>query len=218
MKIIAVALVLISLALNTFFGLRLWLGPPEVQFANSNSDLVVMRTTGGLLEVSTITAEERFDSTTSHTILGVPVGKTVAQIRVPAVYRYHVPLQTEWKIRVLGETLVVLAPGVQPSLPVAIDTSKLEFFTSGVWSPLTGTEAIASLQQSITGALGKKAATEQLILLQRESARATVSEFVQKWVVAQGRWKGRKVPAVLVFFEDEPLGVRALPLMSMEPQ
>ena len=170
------------------------------------------------VEVSTIATEERFDSTTSHTVLGVPVGKTVAQIRVPAVYRYHIPLQTEWKIRVLGETLVVVAPKVQASLPVAVDTGKLETFTSGLWSPITGTDAVAALQKSITSTLGKKAASEQLVLLQRESARRTVSEFVQKWVVSQSRWKNGKAPTVLVFFEDEPLGKKAVPLVASPPQ
>ena len=218
MKPTALALVLVSLMLNAFFAVKSWLGPPEVRVANSVSDLIVMRTPGGLLEVSTIAAEERFDSTTSHTVLGVPVGKTVAQIRVPAVYRYHIPLQTEWKIRVLGETLVVVAPKVQASLPVAVDTGKLETFTSGLWSPITGTDAVAALQKSITSTLGKKAASEQLVLLQRESARRTVSEFVQKWVVSQSRWKNGKAPTVLVFFEDEPLGKKAVPLVASPPQ
>lgn len=48
--------------------------------------------------------------------------------------------------------------------------------------------------------------------LQRESARQTVSEFVQKWVLENPRWQGSKAPTVFVFFEDEPLGKRALPM------
>ncbi len=217
MKQIALALVFASLALNAFFAFRMWRSSPEVRIANSASELVVMRTPGGLLEVSTIAAEERFDSTTSHTILGVPVGKTVAQIRVPAVYRYHIPLGAAWNIRALSDTLIVVAPKVQPSLPVAIETHQLESFTSGLWSPFVGTGDLALLQKSITGALEKKAGSPQLILLQREAARQTVSEFVHKWVVSQPRWTGKKTPAVLVFFADEPLGVKALPLIAPAP-
>lgn len=215
---IAIALLLISMVLNVYWAFGMWFTPTEVRTANSTPDMIVMRTPGGLLEVSTIAAEERFDATTRHTILGVSVGKTIAQIRVPAVYRYHISLAREWNIRVLDEALIVVAPEVVPSLPVAVDTGKLESFASGIWSPFTGTEAIASLQKSITTVLGKKAASEQLILLQRESARQTVSEFVRKWVGSQMRWKGGDVPAVLVFFANEPLGLKALPLIATERQ
>lgn len=185
---------------------------PTVQSSSENS--VVMRTPGGLLEVSTISTDERFDSSTTHTVLGVPVGKTVAQIRVPAVYRYHIALANEWTFRLAGKALVVIAPRIQPSLPVAINTGKLESFTSGIWSPLTGTEATDALQKSITAHLASKAVSPQLILLQRESARKTVTEFVHKWVIQQAKWQGNEAPAILVFFEDEPLSERARPLFT----
>jgi hypothetical protein len=40
-----------------------------------------------------------------------------------------------------------------------------------------------------------------------------VTDFVHKWVLKQPQWAGAKAPTVLVFFEDEPLGQRAAPLM-----
>lgn len=217
MKPIVAVLIAASLGLNSFFAYRLWFAPDAVNTFHTTQDVVVMQTPGGLLEVSAITAEERFDSTTGHTVLGVSVGKTVAQIRVPAVYRYHIPLARNWDFRISGRTLIVVAPRVRPSLPVAIDTGKLASFSSGLWSPVTGTAAIEALQQSITLKLEEKAASPQLLLLQRESARQTVSEFVQKWVIDQPRWKGAKPPTVLVFFEDEPLGRKAIPLLSEAP-
>jgi hypothetical protein len=214
MKTILAAAVALSLALNAFLAYRTWFAPSPTQASNSTGNMEVMRTSGGLLEVSRITAEERFDSTTSHTVLGVSVGKTVAQVRVPTVYRYHIPLAKEWNIRISGNALIVVAPSVQPTLPVAIDTGKLESFSSGLWSPITGSDAVASLQKSITAKLGEKAASQQLFLMQREAARLTLGEFVQKWVVDQSRWKGLKSPTVFVFFEDEPLGKKAAPLIS----
>lgn len=205
-----------SLAGNSYLAYKMVFAESKSQTSHTTGPMVVMRTQGGLLEVSTITAEERFDSTTSHTILGVPVGKTVAQIRVPTVYRYHIPLAKDWTFRSTDETLVVVAPAVKPSLPVAIDTGKLEGFSSGLWSPLTGNSELSALQKSITASLGAKAATRQLILLQRESARKTVSEFVQKWVVEQPHWKNRRQPVIFVFFADEPLGEMAAPLLSVQ--
>lgn len=216
MKPLWIAVLLASLATNSFMGYKMLSDGSKPQSRQTNGEMLVMRTAGGLLEVSTMTAEERFDSTTNHTILGVSIGKTVAQIRVPAVYRYHIPLAKDWTFRSTDESLVVIAPPVMPSLPVAIDTGKLEGLSSGIWSPLTGTSALGTLQKSIAASLGDKAATPQLILLQRESARKTVAEFVQKWVIDQPRWKGKKQPVVFVFFADEPLGVKAVPLLSAQ--
>jgi hypothetical protein len=207
-------LIAVSVLANALLAWNLWFGKSHVQVSNAARDVVVMRTPGGLLEVSTVATEERFDSTTTHTILGVPVGETVAQIRVPATYRYHIPLATEWHFRVVDDMLVVIAPRVQPSLPVAIDTSRLHAFAEGLWAPVTGPDAMASLQRMLTAELAKKAASPQLILTQREAARATVGEFVRKWVLDQPRWKGRRPPTLLVFFEDEPLGHDAVPLLS----
>lgn len=208
------ALLVAGIAINVAVFAWQWRAPARTQFSTASSVPVVMRTPGGVLEVSTITAEERFDSSTTHTILGVPVGTTIAQIRVPAVYRYHIPLAQEWTLRQTGQALIVVAPAPRPSLPVAIDTTRLESFSSGLWSPLTGTDALAGLQRSITAALARKATSAERIVLQRESARQTVSEFVQKWVLQQPQWQGKRAPAILVFFEDEPLGQRAAPLFG----
>lgn len=214
MRVVLASLLVFGVAANAALFAWQWRAPPKTTITVSPSNAVVMRTPGGLLEVSTITAEERFDSSTTHTVLGVPVGKTIAQVRVPAVYRYHIPLAKEWTVRSTGNTVVAIAPPVRPSLPVAIDTAKLESFSYGIWSPLTGPDAVASLQKSITATLATKATTPDMIKLQREAARETVTEFVQKWVVEQPRWQGGKAPTVFVFFEDEPLGQRAAPLFS----
>ena len=211
------ALLIVGVAVNAALFAWQLRSPPKTTTTTYTAGAVVMRTPGGLLEVSTIAAEERFDSTTTHAILGVPVGKTIAQVRVPAVYRYHIPLAKDWTLRSTGNTLLVIAPPVRPSLPVAINTAKLESFAFGVWSPFTGSEAVASLQRSITNTLGTKAKSPDLIKLQREAARLTVTEFVEKWVVQQTRLQGTKPPAIFVFFEDEPLGQRAAPLLAESP-
>ena len=217
MKFLGTLALLLAVAANAALFAWQLRSPPKTVVVSSTGGPVVMRTPGGLLEVSTVTAEERFDSSTSHTVLGVPLGKTVAQIRVPAVYRYHIPLAAEWTLRQSGNALLVIAPRVQPTTPVAINTRKLESFTSGVWSPLTGGEATAALQRSITETLNKKAGGSDLIKLQRESARQTVTEFVKKWVLTQDRWHSTNPPAILVFFEDEPLSQSASPLFSDAP-
>lgn len=214
MKPLLTAFLVVGVAANAALFAWQLRAPPRTTTTASTTNAIVMRTPGGLLEVSTITTEERFDSTTTHTVLGAPVGKTVAQVRVPAVFRYHIPLAKDWTFRSTANTLMVIAPAVRPSLPVAINTTKLESLSLGIWSPLTGSDAIASLQRSITATLATKSTAPDMIKLQRESARQTVTEFVQKWVVQQPRWQGAKAPTVFVFFEDEPLGQRAAPLLA----
>ncbi len=211
LKWVVVGILLTSMGLNAYW---MWNNRPQAAGSSSLRVPVVMRTPGGLLEVSTITAEERFESTVNHTILGVPVGKTVALIRVPTVYRYHVELAKEWKIAEVGGSLLVIAPRAQPSLPVAINTAELQGFSAGVWSPFAGASTLAALQKSITPRLDVKAKSDEMINLQREAARKTVTEFVEKWVLVEPRWKGLAKPTVMVFFSDEPLGRKAAPLLK----
>ena len=204
-----VALVAVaSLAANVYLANKLWAecGKAETRTYTMDEPLV-MRTKGGLLEVSRILATEHFESSQSHTILGVPVGNTITHIRVPAVYRYHIELAPEWRIILRDKTFIVIAPPVKPTLPVAIDTALLASYSSGAWSIFTGHTLLNQLQRSITQALALRAITPNYVQIQRETARKTVAEFVAKWLITQARWKAFSSYPVRVFFSDEPIQV-----------
>ena len=166
---------------------------------------VVMRTSGGLLEVSGINRVEQFQSSVSHSVLGVPTGQTITAIRVPAVYRYHIQLALEWKIRLKDKTFIVIAPPVKPTLPVAINTAGIQMQSFGVWSIFYGNSMLNQLQLSITPALAVKAASPGYVNFQRETARKTVTEFVAKWLITQDKWKSASAYPIRVFFSDEPI-------------
>ena len=51
----------------------------------------------------------------------------------------------------------------------------------------------------------RKAATAPMLARQREAARATVAEFVQKWLMTQTDWKPHAGQKVEVLFADEPI-------------
>ena len=200
--------VLASFCLNAFFAWKLFRGDGRtVEVLLSTPDQVeVMRTKGGLLEVSSITAPETFRSTKDHTVFSVfGVGQTISEIRVPAVFRYHIELAPEWKITRRGDQFIVIAPRVKPTLPVAIDTARLVGLSAGTWSIFTGRNELGVLQKSITQTLAVKAAAPGYIQFQREAARETVREFVSKWVLAQSRWKTGPKGEIKVFFADEPI-------------
>jgi hypothetical protein len=168
-------------------------------------EIVIMHTEGGLLQVSTLQTNEVFNATKPHHILGLDLGKTTTQIRVPATYTFHIALAPEWRVSVKGDQVTVIAPPVKPNLPVAIDTTRLERFAAGAWSFLTAESELDALQRSITPILAKKSASLSYIGLQREEARKTVKEFVGKWLLSQTRFKQVTIKHVNIFFADEPI-------------
>ncbi|MES2760185.1 MAG: hypothetical protein V4693_22645 [Pseudomonadota bacterium] len=179
----------------------------DVLHVAAADEAVVMRTSGGLLEVSTIKVSEQFDAARMHSFLGANLGKTATQIRVPVVYRYHIELAPEWKIQLRDKAFIVIAPAVKPSLPVAIQTEGIEKHSSGVWSALTGNALLNTLERSISPTLAARAGSAMYVGLQRDASRKTVREFVAKWLITQERWKSASAYPIQVYFSDEPIEV-----------
>jgi hypothetical protein len=203
----AIAVLISSLATNAFLYVQ-WSGGERTlrQWSASIDQVEVVRTKGGLLQVSTVRSPEHFSATKPHNILGFDLGATTTNIRVPATYHYHIDLAPEWKVRVRPDrSIVVVAPPVKPTLPVAINTSQLERQAQGRWSLITGTAELDGLQKTITETLGRKASSPSYINYQREAARQTVLEFVQKWLITQEKWKDVRGSAIKVYFADEAI-------------
>ena len=206
LRLLLALVVLSSLGVNVYLAWRAMRDERRIEVQLQSPDrLEVIRTKGGLLQVSTIRSPETFQASTDHTFLGIDLGQTTTQIRVPAVFHYHIELAREWPVTVKGDTLIVIAPAVKPTLPVAIDTARLERFAAGTWSLFTGTGELDRLQRSITRTLAVKAATPSYVQFQREAARQTVTEFVGHWLLTQERFKDLPKHTVRVFFADEPI-------------
>lgn len=178
---------------------------PKLITAVTMNEPVVMQTEGGLLEVSYVNATEHFTKTVNHTILGVQVGTTIAQISVPATYRYHIELAREWKMMKRDSLLIVVAPQVKSSLPVAFNTAGIQAQANGIWSSVTGQALLSQLTKAITPALNERSTQKQYLELQREYSRKTVKQFVNKWVMSDTKWKNEGVTEVRVLFADEPI-------------
>ena len=168
------------------------------------TEILFMRTPGGLLEVSSMRMTEQFDKRFVYEVLGLEVGETVAHVRVPATYRYHIQLAPQWKIERTDEVFRVVTPPVKPSLPVAVDLAHLEQDEGGTWLllPFNADADREALLREITGKLSQKAASPAYLALQREDARKTVTEFVEKWLVTQEPWQSAKQPRIEVVFSD----------------
>jgi hypothetical protein len=168
------------------------------------TEILFMRTPGGLLEVSSMRMTEQFDKRFVYEVLGLEVGETVAHVRVPATYRYHIQLAPLWEIERTDEVFRVVTPPVKPSLPVAVDLAHLEQDEGGTWLllPFNADADREALLREITGKLEQKAASPAYLALQREDARKTVTEFVEKWLVTQEPWQSAKQPRIEVVFSD----------------
>ena len=206
-KVLLALVALLSLAANLVFTARYFIDDRDA--ADRHSPLtdqpVVIRTEGGLLEVAAIKSPESFEASRDHRILGIAVGATITRIRVPAQYRYHIELKREWKVLLRDKSFIVVAPRLQPTLPVAIDTARLEKQSAGLWSLFTGHAQLDALQRSITQSLAAKAASPVYVQMQREAARKTVAEFVAQWLLTQERWRHAAGWPVRVYFADEPI-------------
>jgi len=167
-------------------------------------EVLVMRTPGGLLEVARLQVMEQFDKKFIYTLVGLEVGETVAHIRVPATYRYHIELAPEWEVYRKGDVFTVITPPIKPSLPVAVDLAKMEKDVGGTWYlvPFNDVEDLDVLEREITAKLEQKASSDVYRGLQREAARKTVKEFVAKWLVTQQEWKDTETPRVEVAFGE----------------
>lgn len=167
-------------------------------------EILVMRTPGGLLEVSRITATEQFDKKFIYTLVGLQVGETVAHIRVPATYRYHIELAPEWEVYRNGDVFKVITPPVKPSLPVAVNLARMEKDVGGTWYlvPFNEQQDLDALEREITGVLAERAGSDAYLRLQQDAARDTVTEFVQKWLVTQREWQEARQPTVEVVFAE----------------
>jgi hypothetical protein len=164
---------------------------------------VVMRSAGGLLEIATVTVYERFKRTDTKEFWGIPLGTTVSIIQVPAIYRYHIELAKEWPIQIDGKTAVVRAGEVKPSLPAAIDTTRMEKYTQSGWARFNKDDNLDLLQRSITPQLQTRANIPEIRQLAIDAGRNTVREFVTTWLLKEQGWRRDPAFKVIVLFPGE---------------
>lgn len=164
----------------------------------------VTSTHGDILELATLTSTETFSREESTTLAWgyLPTSTTTAEIRVPATYRYHLRLSGKWQLATRGNVCVVLAPSIEPSLPPAIDTARMEKRAASGWASFDKNTMLENLEKDITQHLSKRAANDKHIDLVREQCRRSVAEFVQKWLVKNLQWP-EKLNAIIVVFPDE---------------
>jgi hypothetical protein len=104
----------------------------------------------------------------------------------------------------VGNTCIVYAPRIRPSLPPAIHTDKMEKQSESGWARFDKHEQLAALERGMTPALNDLASDSRHVNLAREECRKTVVEFVKKFLLREDQWHSDRISNIKVVFEDEP--------------
>lgn len=170
------------------------------------ADIPRVSSTGmGNLELATAETVETFERSDIKTIAWdlFYIGTTTTEIKAPVTYRYHLRLADPWKLDVSGQTCLVTAPVIRPSLPPAIHTDRMEKKSDRGWARFNTGEQMAELEQSITPTLIRYARDPRHMNLAREEARKTVAEFVKAWLLKEDHWRTDRFHTIKVVFADE---------------
>lgn len=133
----------------------------------------------------------------------VSLGTTASEISVMVTYRYHVRLDEPWRLEVEGQSCVVHAPPIRPTLPPAIDTGRMEKRSEGGWLRFNEDEQMENLERGVTAALSERAVDSSHLELVRERCRRRVAEFVRSWLLQEDHWRSDRFRSVTVIFADE---------------
>jgi hypothetical protein len=164
---------------------------------------VVMHTSGGRLEVATVTATEAFKlDAPPKSLFGVDLGQTVSNVQAKVVYRYHIEMAKEWPIKVHGTTAIVEAAEIKPTLPVAFDTATMEKQTKSGWARFDKHDNLDELERRLSPQLEERAYGYKGLAL--ESARKSVGDFVRTWLMKQQLSQPGVAYQVQVVFPGEP--------------
>ncbi len=179
-------------------------GDVTTRFLSSIPEVTSPR--GGNLELAVVTNIESFERTDDRRALWdlLPLGRTVVGIRVPVVYRYHVPLSESWSATISEGQLSVVAARLRPSLPPAIRLDRMERRVEADWSRFDGAERLAELEGELLPLLVARARDPRHLDLAREPARRAVSEFARAFLLREGFPVDGEVSVIRVRFEDEP--------------
>lgn len=141
---------------------------------------------GGLMVVATLRRNEEFKirQTRRCWVWECPfVGTRIAQVRVPVVYTYTVPLAEKWRLELQGESYLLQLPAPQPLRPPAIRFDEAEF-TSLRGGPLPPNEAASQrlLLKHLVPEIERRADRTEYLQSIAPAAVLAVQEFSQTWL------------------------------------
>jgi len=132
----------------------------------------------------------------------VPLGATTVEVRVPVTWRWHVPLDGDWRAVLADGVLTVEAPALRPSLPPAIHTDGIERRIEADWLRFDGAEQLARLERELTPLLTARVRDPRHLELGRAAARDALADLALRF--AAGAFPDAPPRAAVVRFAGEP--------------
>lgn len=169
----------------------------------------VRATQGDVLELAVLESTLTFTLEDEWKNVPADLGKSVAKISVPAVFRFFVKIsepitfsseEKDGEIR-----CTVIAPKLRPVLPVAFDTSRMTRERDIGVLRFNREEMTDALNDRISMRLVLSAKNHAKTALVRDAARTAFEKFVREWLgeIRELRERGIEKISVRVFFEDE---------------
>ncbi len=191
----------------------------NIQETFQSTAFVTKGNEGGILEVATANTTETFARKSEISFFDhiLPLGATVSEIQIPAVYRYHIDLNDAWQISSQQNKCIVVTPKISASLPVAFDTGKMKSKTASGWARWDKHENLNELEKSLTGKLAKEAVLPKNIDRVREEARLTIAKFVKTWLLHQEHWSTERFNEIIIIFPDEVENLNLKPGHPLPP-
>jgi hypothetical protein len=168
-------------------------------------ELFVKGNNGNILEVATGEETVELSRESSIKILNqtIPGVTTSSKVVVPATFRYHIDMSGEWSLIQEENRLYVIAPALQPSLPVAFDSEKMQKFNPAGWSRYFAGGNMAELVKTITPELKNRAIDKENMKRFEPDARQSIAKFVQTWLVGKELWDTGKIDEIYIYFPEE---------------
>jgi hypothetical protein len=102
---------------------------------------------------------------------------------------------------IVGKTCIVHAGKVEPSLPVAIDTTTIQKYSASGWARFNKGENLEMLERSLTPQLEQRA--PRYLQLAADTGRQTIAEFVTQWLLREQKWARNPEYRVVVLYPGE---------------
>jgi len=166
----------------------------------SGGRLEPFRTPGGTLHTNGFVKTEELRKD-----VGSWRGTTSSGIRLDATYRYEIELRSNWNFFIddARRTALIVAPPYMPQLPVAVDSTTLEEWTSAGWGRFDKWDQLEALRKEVSPFLARKASSKEYMEIARGDARKTVEEFATDWLLKTNRLPSKPAYMVKVYFSDE---------------
>lgn len=212
-----VAAMLLSAVCGAFLALKMTAGTEfsdavlkrKIQENVSEKISRIRATQGDILELAVLESTATFELQDNWENVPAGLGSTVVRTNVPAVYRFFVKISETIPVRVEKQenavTCTVIAPKLQPVLPVAFDTSRMTQDRNVGWFRFNREEMSDDLQKKVSMRLVLSAKNHARSPAVRNAARQAFEKFVTTWVrdIRELRERPDINLSVKILFEDE---------------